>query len=622
MKNTRPLSIWIDSEKFLLQPTKEKELFTPDETVSVEIEQSGTNYTYRKMRIFNPTDKNSKRVSNIRAADISIKCNGEVKLHALRGECNGGKESFLPNDRILNEGDSWTIHPEGARSSSNYACPFFDLSFDGKALLVAPGWTGQWIATFSVKDGYLNVSVGLMYADFYLKPHESLDLLSVFIAEGEDASELRRRIRRFLLDNSPINHLDNKLPISTEHGFIGFYCNRSNPELASRWTTYQTQSMLIDASKRCKYIDTYWMDAWWFREGFPHGVGNYNFCEGFSEGLMPVSNEAHENGMKFMVWFEPERIYEGSDLYKYKQDFLLKVEDPTTFLFNLCDEEAWNWLYSTLSRMIRENGIDYYRQDANINPLEYCLANDEEGRQGVMEIRYINALYRLWDKLREEFPDLLIDNCASGGRRIDLESSLRSVPLWRTDGDCKEPIHPTYPEYPDVWSQNHTISLSEYVPHHATGVWDSLANSMRSGATSGVACNFDFLTADNTTIVPDFDFTKAEAALEEVVRFADYWKGDFYPLSESTLDETIFAGWQLARENDGCALLFRRKNCADDTFVFMPRAIKTDAEYEITLSDEHYEKSVITLSGAEFSKGLAIVIPEPHSSVSVEYKTI
>jgi alpha-galactosidase len=31
-------------------------------------------------------------------------------------------------------------------------------------------------------------------------------------------------------------------------------------------------------------------------------------------------------------------------------------------------------------------------------------------------------------------PGLFIDNCASGGQRIDLETCARSIPLWRTDG--------------------------------------------------------------------------------------------------------------------------------------------------------------------------------------------
>ena len=58
---------------------------------------------------------------------------------------------------------------------------------------------------------------------------------------------------------------------------------------------------------------------------------------------------------------------------------------------------------------------------------------------GLAEIRYIEGLYTMWDDIRKAFPRLFIDDCASGGRRIDLETSSRSISLWRTDGTI-EPL--------------------------------------------------------------------------------------------------------------------------------------------------------------------------------------
>ena len=49
------------------------------------------------------------------------------------------------------------------------------------------------------------------------------------------------------------------------------------------------------------------------------------------------------------------------------------------------------------------------------------------------EIEYVMGLYRMWDEIMERFPYIFIDNCASGGRRIDLETNMRSIPMWRSD---------------------------------------------------------------------------------------------------------------------------------------------------------------------------------------------
>ena len=51
---------------------------------------------------------------------------------------------------------------------------------------------------------------------------------------------------------------------------------------------------------------------------------------------------------------------------------------------------------------------------------------------GFTENRYINGLYKYWDAVRQAYPHLVIDNCAGGGTRVDLESVARTVFLWRT----------------------------------------------------------------------------------------------------------------------------------------------------------------------------------------------
>ena len=77
---------------------------------------------------------------------------------------------------------------------------------------------------------------------------------------------------------------------------------------------------------------------------------------------------------------------------------------------------------------------------------------DAEDRQDIFEIKHIGGLYRLWDRLLEKFSYLLIDNCASGGRRINMETLKHSVPLWRSDAQC--------PANYDIESvQNHNLAL-------------------------------------------------------------------------------------------------------------------------------------------------------------------
>lgn len=74
-----------------------------------------------------------------------------------------------------------------------------------------------------------------------------------------------------------------------------------------------------------------------------------------------------------------------------------------------------------------------------------------------------SGFYKLWDSLLERFPNLMIDDCASGGRRIDLETLKRSVPLWRSDYQC-------HANYDVIGAQCHNQSFNTWLPFSGTGV--------------------------------------------------------------------------------------------------------------------------------------------------------
>ena len=107
---------------------------------------------------------------------------------------------------------------------------------------------------------------------------------------------------------------------------------------------------------------------------------------------------------------------------------------PTQFSQFRCLE----WLKLKISSILNEVGIDIYRHDFNMYPLNYWQHNDTVDQQGITEIRYIMGLYG-FDHLLESHEKLTIDNCASGGRRIDFEMLRRSLLLWRSDL-CWEPV--------------------------------------------------------------------------------------------------------------------------------------------------------------------------------------
>jgi alpha-galactosidase len=98
-------------------------------------------------------------------------------------------------------------------------------------------------------------------------------------------------------------------------------------------------------------------------------------------------------------------------------------------IFDLGNPAARTWLIDHLDRMIKTEGIDWYREDMNGGgPLPAWRNHDGPDRQGITENLYVQGHLQLWDELRRRNPGLRIDSCASGGRRNDLETMRRDGP--------------------------------------------------------------------------------------------------------------------------------------------------------------------------------------------------
>lgn len=203
----------------------------------------------------------------------------------------------------------------------------------------------------------------------------------------------------------------------------------------------------------------------------------------------------------------------------------------------------------------------------------------------------------------------MIDNCASGGRRIDLETAMRSVVMWRSDMGCgSEKISG---RHTSIWQQNITLALSRYLPFQCSGTWEADAYDFRSCSTSGVACDFDVLN-------PDFDFEKAHQALEELQQLRKYWSGEFYPMTEPTTDESVWCVFRLALGDSGAFYCFRRPESNNpDMLLSVPDAMQGDYRLVLHFEDRSREERYVT--GEELRSGVNVTLPQPRTSLVMEY---
>jgi alpha-galactosidase len=244
-----------------------------------------------------------------------------------------------------------------------------------------------------------------------------------------------------------------------------------------------------------------------------------------------------------------------------------------------------------------------------MDPLSFWRGNDAPDRQGMTEIRYIEGLYEMWDELRARHPGLIIDNCSSGGRRIDLEMCSRSVPLWRSDTNCSA-------GHAD-WSQAHTSSLDLYVPLHTATAWIPTAYDTRSCATGGLLCEFDYLDEG-------FPVDRAAALIAEAKEDQKYWYGDFYALMPTTVAPNQMIAYQFHRPDldAGLVLAFRRAECNYLGLILELQAVDPGKTYAVELIGEDGDKTTRTMSGADLKTNLELRMPKKTSSLIVRYAPV
>ena len=490
----------------------------------------------------------------IQSLDIECRrgAEGEFVLHHQTGSpCQ--PNDYQPFETPLAPGAVKRISAAGGRPT-NSDLPYFNLAWPGEGLIVVVGWPGQWAAEFA-RDGAdgVRLRAGQELTRFKLLPGEEVrtPLVVLQFWKGDRVRSQNVWRRWMLAHNLP--RPGGKLP----------------PVQLAACSSHQFGEMIqADTKSQKLFIDRYleeglkldywWMDAGWY--WYKTGWGNTGTWEvdtnRFPGGLRVISDHAHAKGVKIIVWFEPERVTAGTWLAENHPAWILGGKEGG--LLDLGNPEARTWLTDHVDRLLTEQGIDLYRQDFNMDPLEHWRKNDAPDRQGITEIRHVTGYLAYWDELRRRHPDMLIDSCASGGRRNDLETLRRAVPLLRSDYI----IEP-------VGNQGHTYGIAFWMPYYGTGSGAIDAYMLRSVMCPNFIACFDVRRKD-------LDYGLIRRVLGQWRQVAPYYFGDYYPLTPYSLDAAVWIAWQFDRPDlgEGMVQAFRRGESVYEAARFRLRGLE------------------------------------------------
>ncbi len=325
------------------------------------------------------------------------------------------------------------------------------------------------------------------------------------------------------------------------------------------------------------------------------------------------SSEQNPGGPWSYGYLDPADAPEAAEFHLYDRSRAASQND--TRLLNLGDPAAREWLTQHIDSLLTREGIDLYRQDFNIDPLPFWRAADQPDRQGITENRYVSGYLAYWDELRRRHPNMLIDSCASGGRRNDLETMRRAVPLWRSDY-----------AYEPIGHQCMTYGISLWLPYHGTGTVASSAAAYYGGGLTPIE-PYAFWSNAAPSLGSGIDFRVRQIDYQALRSLYHQWRelsqfyyGDFYPLTPYTQDDKEWIAWQfnVPERGAGAVQAFRRGESPITEKRLVLHDLQPDAAYSIRLLDS--EESSESKGSALMTDGLSVTLDAGPAAAVVVYR--
>ncbi len=574
-------------------------------------------------------------IENILPLDWSIAASpGDCFIRHAQGS-SAGADDFKPLKENFGPGGNDHLESSGGRSSSGQTLPFFNLQTGGRGLIEAIGWTGNWKADFSyAQDGKtILMASGMKQTHLLLHPGEEIRTPRIVLMSwtGGNWQESQNIWRRLLFAHyTPQDHgkpmrgptlfgswgsepiadklayiqwvHDNKIPVevyAVDAGWYGDSVGLENDPTNPEW------------------------NPWWKNRGDWFPSSRY-----YPNGIRPLGAALKTDGIGFSLWIEPETTMAGRKIIRDHPDWFIHRDPPAkhdSWIANLGNPAARKGLTDMVSNFITEFEMTWYRQDSNETPEPYWKLADTPDRIGMTEIGHIEGLYKMWDDLLARHPGLRIDNCASGGRRLDIEMMSRSFAVWRTDYGFKDTLA----------EQAQTQALAPWVPEnmgfetYTAGFEDDAAPWKKPGPYSTpeslylMRLGYDAgygVTPGAAGVNNDAWVAWIKQALGEYREVQPYFYGAFYALLPYSLGEETWTAWQWDRpeNNDGLVIVLRRPKSPFTSMELGLQHLDANASYDVEMRTTYDKAPIKKMKGSDLAR-LQIQLPDAPGSTLIFY---
>jgi alpha-galactosidase len=364
-------------------------------------------------------------------------------------------------------------------------------------------------------------------------------------------------------------------------------------------------------------VEAFMVDAGWYGDHFaewPEQRGDWyegpwlpdGLTRPESGGLKGVRDYTHAKGLLFGLWHEAEAVSDKSKLHQQHPDWTLHTDDnrPLAETLDLSNPQAAAFFEETVIRLVRDYQLDFYKLDYNVSTGE----GGQRLREGYAEgeaWRHLEVLYKTYDRVRREFPDICLENCAGGGGRNDLGMLSRFHYVAESDWSVMP------------YSIRAINAMTLFIPPEALCYYHNHVNWMGLQAHQMADADTHLrVTLFAVPIYVGFGAQNADRSTEfyhKTRRYIALHKGFCRPVLANhpvvyhhTPDIGLFtpADWCVLEygtqdRQRGYAGLFKLSDGAQET-IFRPRGVDLSRQYEVTLDNL---QETFRISGRELALG-------------------
>ena len=336
----------------------------------------------------------------------------------------------------------------------------------------------------------------------------------------------------------------------------------------------------------------------------------------YPNGIAELRDYCHSKGLKFGLWVDIETFGRKSGIFDEHPEWRAKsiFGIQSRNLIDMSQPEVAEWAENELARIIFEYKLDLLRVDHNVSFRDYFTVRNGE----CLSIRHHQAVYEMYKRLKRRFPNVIFENCAGGGARTDLGMMKNFNHTWVSD--CQRA------PYSVMITNGMTMALPpERVDRLFAGMGcheqGSLDFHMRNTMLTHMSLNVIAPAAAKANPL-QMEFVRHSVDIYKnfIRKFLPFAKTYHHTPEAAVSPDSGFTALEIASPDgkQGAVAVFTMTNTQADRFTVIPRGIKPNLNYKITLDNS---SSFFTANGYELiQNGISAYIPSSLSSELILYE--